>query len=101
MLVVLSGRATLRTPEGWRDLLPGEVVAFPRGEGGAHQIVNRSESVVRMLWVSTNGDPDVVLYPDSGKVGAVERLPDGSGLSAVFLSSTAVDYWDGEVPSTI
>ncbi|MGH2982369.1 MAG: hypothetical protein ACRDKV_10050, partial [Solirubrobacterales bacterium] len=31
MLLVVSGRPSLRTPEGWRELNPGELVAFPRG----------------------------------------------------------------------
>src|SRR5919108_2784673 len=43
MLFVLAGRPSLRTPEGWRELSEGEVVAFPAGEAGAHQIANRSE----------------------------------------------------------
>lgn len=40
LIVVLDGRPSLRTPEGWRELAAGEVVAFPRGERGAHQLVN-------------------------------------------------------------
>lgn len=97
LIVVLSGRPSLRTPGGWRDLVPGEVIAFPRGHGGAHQVVNRSDAAVRMLAVSTSGDPDVVLYPDSGKIGAAERRPDGSGLSVYFRSDNATGYWEGEV----
>ncbi len=98
MIVVLAGRPSLRTPGGWRELAEGEVVAFPRGERGAHQIANRTDTPVRMLSVSTNGEPDVVLYPDSGKVGAVERTPDGSGLALFFRRDDAVDYWEGETP---
>jgi hypothetical protein len=39
-----------------------------------------------------------VIYPDSGKLGAFERPPDGSGLRALFRLSDAVDYLDGEQP---
>jgi hypothetical protein len=35
--------ASLRTPDGWRDLVPGETVAFPVGERGAHQLVNQTD----------------------------------------------------------
>jgi uncharacterized cupin superfamily protein len=98
LLVVLEGTPELRTPEGWRRLRAGEVVAFPRGEDGAHQIANRSEQTVRFLALSTHGDPDIVLYPDSGKLSAAERRPQGGGMREVFRLADAVDYWDGEQP---
>lgn len=98
LLVVLEGRPDLRTPEGWRQLQRGEVVAFPRGEDGAHQLANRTGETVRFIAVSTNGDPDIVLYPDSGKISAAERRPDGSGLRELFRLADAVDYYDGESP---
>ncbi len=98
LVVVLEGRPSLRTPEGWRELAEGEVVAFPRGEAGAHQIANRTEQMVRFLATSTNGEPDIVHYPDSGKIGAFERRPDGSGLRALFRLADTVDYYDGEQP---
>jgi uncharacterized cupin superfamily protein len=95
IVVVLEGRPSLRTPAGWTELAPGDVVAFPRGEEGAHQIANRGEGAVRFLAFSTNGQPDIVLYPDEGKVGASERRPDGSGFARYFLDGQAVDYWEG------
>lgn len=76
---LLSGTPDLRTPDGWRRLDEGEVVVFPPGEGGAHQIVNKTDVTVRFLAFSTNGEPDIVSYPDSGKIGAAERRPDGGG----------------------
>ena len=39
---MVDGSPMLRTPEGERELRPGEVVAFPLGEAGAHQVINRS-----------------------------------------------------------
>ncbi len=98
LLVVLEGTPELRTPEGWRRLRAGEVVAFPRGEDGAHQLANRSDRTVRFLAFSTHGDPDIVLYPDSGKISAAERRPEGGGLRGIFRLADAVDYWDGEQP---
>jgi uncharacterized cupin superfamily protein len=95
LIVVLAGRPSLRTPAGWRELRPGDAVAFPRGEEGAHQIANRGVETVRFLAISTNGDPDLVLYPDAGKVGASERRPDGSGFARFFFIDDAVDYWEG------
>lgn len=96
VLIVLSGRPSLRAPDGWRELSEGEVASFPVGEGGAHQVLNRTEELVRFLAISTHGAPD--LYPDSGKVGAFERKPDGSGLRAMFRSEQTVGYYEGETP---
>ena len=98
LLLVLDGRPSLRTPDGWRDLQQGEVVAFLRGEHGAHQLVNHTENTVRFLAFSTSGEPDIVIRPDSGTLGAYERLPNGSGLRAVFRMGDNVDYYDGEQP---
>lgn len=98
LLVVLSGRPSLRTPDGWRELREGEVAPFLRGERGAHQIVNRTEATVRFLTFSTNGEPDIVIRPDSETLNACERLPDGGGLRAIFRMQDTVDYYDGEVP---
>jgi uncharacterized cupin superfamily protein len=100
MLVVLQGRPSLRTPEGWRELDDGEVVAFPRGERGAHQVANFGEEPARVLIVSEMNGPDVLLYPDSNKVGAREGPPGGAakGFWKNFRSEDAVDYWAGERP---
>jgi uncharacterized cupin superfamily protein len=98
LVIVLDGRPSLRAADGWRELEPGEVLSFPRGEEGAHQIVNRTDQPIRFLAVSTGGDPDVVLQPDSGKIGAFERRPDGSGLRVWFRSDDEVGYYEGESP---
>jgi uncharacterized cupin superfamily protein len=98
LVVVLDGAPSLRTQEGWRDLEEGEVVAFPRGEQGGHQLVNRTQETVRFLAFSTNGEPDIVIYPDSGKLGAFERQPQGGGLWTMFRMADTVDYHDGEQP---
>jgi uncharacterized cupin superfamily protein len=71
MIVVLRGTPTLRTPDGERSLAEGDVVVFPRGPRGAKGIRNESDSPARLLIVSTNADPDVTEYPDTGKVGLV------------------------------
>jgi uncharacterized cupin superfamily protein len=97
VLVVLEGTPTLRTGDGLRELEQGEVVAFLTGERGAHQLLNRTDRPIRFLAIS-NQQPDIVMYPDSDKVAAFERRPDGSGVRAVFRASDAVDYYEGETP---
>lgn len=98
LLLVLAGTPSLRTPAGWSELAEGDLVSFPRGEDGAHQLVNRGQTTVRLLAVSTNGEPDIVLYPDSGKIGPAERRPDGGGLKLFFRTADEVDYWLDETP---
>jgi uncharacterized cupin superfamily protein len=97
LIVVLSGRLRLRTPEGWTSLDAGDVVSFPVGEKGGHQLVNDGTEPARVLALSTQ-KPDVVIYPDSGKLGAFERLPEGGGLYKLFRLADEVDYWEGESP---
>jgi uncharacterized cupin superfamily protein len=101
VLVVLEGRPALRDLEGWRRLARGEVVRFPAGVEGAHQLVNDGDEPVRFLAVSTHGQPDVVLYPDEGKIGPAERKPDGSGLKLYFKVGDAVDYDEGVRPPEV
>ena len=95
LLIVVAGRPSLRTPNGWRDLDEGEAVSFPVGERGAHQIVNRTEEPVRFLAVS-NQQPDIVIRPDSGTLGAFERRPGGGGLYKHFRLGDAIEYFEGE-----
>lgn len=59
LLVVLAGRPTLRTRSQERELAPGEVVAFPAGEAGAHRLDNRTDEPVRILIVSTMRAPEI------------------------------------------
>jgi uncharacterized cupin superfamily protein len=83
-----------------RELEVGEVVSFPRGEAGAHQIVNRSEQEARILLVSEMNAPEVVVRPESGKLSAFGRPPGGrgEGMHKVFHQSDEVSLWEGEDP---
>ncbi|MES1246934.1 MAG: cupin domain-containing protein [Actinomycetota bacterium] len=93
ILLVLEGTPTLRTPAGERALSPGDVVHFPRGPEGAHQVRNDSGEPVRVVVVDAPGWLEIVEYPDSGKVGSVARTP----FHALHFKDQTADYWDGEV----
>jgi uncharacterized cupin superfamily protein len=69
LLVVLRGAPTVRMHDGDHALREGDVVSFPRGPEGGHQIRNDGDEVARVLIVSTNASPDVSEYPETGKVG--------------------------------
>jgi uncharacterized cupin superfamily protein len=97
-VIVLSGRPSLRTPHGWRDLDPGELVVFPVGPSGAHQLVNRTDETLRILALSSNADTEVVVYPDSNKISAVANRGQADQQHEIFERETAVDYWHREKP---
>ena len=90
---VVRGQPTLRTPEGERQLDEGDVVCFPRGKAGAHQVWNRSDSPIRVLMLSTLVTPEIVEYLDTGKVGARSA----TGERIMFgRPGPELDYWEGE-----
>ena len=65
-LLVLTGTPSLRHAQGEDQLETGDLVCLPEGPAGAHRLMNRSESPVRALLLSTTGLPANVCYPDSG-----------------------------------
>lgn len=71
LLIVLRGRPTVRMHDGDRELAEGDVVPFPRGPEGGHQIRNDGDSPARVLIVAANADPDVAEYPETGKVATI------------------------------
>jgi uncharacterized cupin superfamily protein len=90
-LLVLTGTPILRDPEGEHQLAEGDLVAFLQGPDGAHQVINRSDGVVRILMLSTipPNEISICVYPDSDKVGV---WPPGKRLRM----AENIDYWDGE-----
>jgi uncharacterized cupin superfamily protein len=84
-LVVITGAPALRGPDGERALREGDVVCFPRGPAGAHQVTGPGT----VLMLAANAAFDTIEYPDSGKI---QVRPSGQ----IFRLADAVDYWDGE-----
>ena len=102
LFVVLSGRGKLRFGEALHAIEAGDVAVCPAGgRSTAHQIINDSDAELRYLAVSTMLAPDVMEYPDSGKVGVFAGAAPGGDKArrtlAMFVpAAAAVDYWDGE-----
>jgi uncharacterized cupin superfamily protein len=92
-LVAVSGRPTLRGPDGERELEPGDVAVFPEGPAGAHQVLNRSEEPCRVLILSSKSPVAIVHYPDSAKVGL---WTESDGYQAMLRAEPDLDYWEGE-----
>jgi uncharacterized cupin superfamily protein len=95
-LLVIAGRPTLRDPEGEHELRPGDVVVFPEGPAGAHQLRNGTDEPIRVLIFSTKGLPNSAVYPDSGKIGI--WTGNDADPPRLFRIGTELDYWDGEEP---
>ena len=64
--MVLAGAPTLRHPHGEQRLDAGDLLCLPEGPAGARRLVNRGDSVVRALLLSTTTLPANVHYPDTG-----------------------------------
>jgi uncharacterized cupin superfamily protein len=92
-LIVVSGKPTLRSPDGEQELEPGDVAVFREGPAGAHKLVNGSLEPVRLLIMSSKAPLAVVHYPDSGKLGIWTQ---GGGYQAMLPSEPTLDYWEGE-----
>src|SRR5204862_7149709 len=92
-VIVLRGEPTLRTHEGEQQLREGDVLAFPRGKEGAHQIRNDTDAPVRVLMLSTLIAPDIVEYLGTGKIGARSV----AGERIIFARpGPELEYWEGE-----
>ena len=100
-IYVLEGSGTLRIAGQEVPIAKGDYVALPAGPAGAHQVMNSSHEPLRYLCFSTMIEPDVVVYPDSNKVGLVAGAAPGGPQEkrtfGMFLKADAqVSYWEGE-----
>src|SRR3954465_11839263 len=67
-VLALSGRPSVRTPEGTEQLEPLDLAFFPKGPEGAPQGRNETDETVGVLMWSTIVTPSATAYPDSDKV---------------------------------
>jgi uncharacterized cupin superfamily protein len=62
-LVMLEGRAVLIDDQGRTELGPGDCVAYPKGDGNAHHLVNESGADCVFIVVGKPSETDCH-YPD-------------------------------------
>jgi uncharacterized cupin superfamily protein len=89
LFLILSGSATLRTPEGLTEVEAGDLLFFEAGDSGAHQLHNPGNEPCIYLDVRTFLGVDIVDYPDSNRVllaPSMER----------FRKEAATALFDGE-----
>ena len=101
-IYVLAGEGTLRVGDDENDehrsVEAGDYVALPAGPDSAHRVENPSDEPRRFLALSTMRDPDVTVYPDSGKIGVYAGSPPGGDpdervVDGYYRTEEAVDYW--------
>ena len=91
-LIVVDGEVVVRTPAGDRALGAGDVVCFPVGEAGAHQVRNVSSSAARFAMPSSwSGEGYVAIRPDSNTA-----VINGPGFRQIVPLDDDLDYWDRE-----
>ena len=90
-LIVVSGAVVVRTPEGDRALQAGDVVCFPPGAEGAHQVRNDSSAVARFVIPSSWAESYVAVRPDSNTALIV-----GPGFRQIVPLDESLEYWDRE-----
>lgn len=101
LLYVLAGEGTLRLGEEQVAVRAGSFIAMPTGPAYAHRLYNSSNAPLKYLCVSTMIDPEVVVYPDSHKVGVMAGSAPGGDpskrtLAGVYRQASGVGYYDGE-----
>lgn len=102
MVYVVSGSGTLKYAEQEWSIGAGDVISFVAAPDKPHQIVNTSHKELKYLCVSTMLEPEVVLYPDSGKFGVLAGSPPGGDKAdrtfEIFAKlESGVSYWNGEL----
>lgn len=102
IFVILSGSGLLREGNRSTPVGAGQVAVCPAGgPEAAHQLVNTGTEVLRYLALSSMREPDIMEYPESGKIVAFAGAAPGGDknrrrLHLVQRRGPDVDYWDGE-----
>jgi uncharacterized cupin superfamily protein len=89
LFMIVSGCATLRTPNGLEVVNAGDLMFFEIGETGAHQLHNHTTEPCVYLDIRTYIGYDVAEYPDSNKIFMAPSRE-------IFNKDTKVNYFDGE-----
>lgn len=99
-ILVLDGRGSLRLGNEMIPLEQGDYIHLPAGQAVAHQVINDSDGPLDYLCLSSMIAPEIMVYPDSGKIGVMAGAAPGGDpkarLLSRFLKDVPVDYWDGE-----
>jgi uncharacterized cupin superfamily protein len=89
LFMIISGSATLRTPNGLEIVNKGDLIFFEKGETGAHQLYNHTSEDCLFLDIRTYLGYDIAEYPDSDKILLAPTFE-------IFNKNSQANYFDGE-----
>jgi uncharacterized cupin superfamily protein len=89
LFMIISGSATLRTPDGLEIVNSGDLIFFEKGKTGAHQLYNHTSETCVYLDIRTYLGYDVAEYPDSNKILLAPSFE-------IFNKGLQAGYFDGE-----
>ena len=89
LFMIISGSATLRTPNGFEIVNSGDLIFFEKGKTGAHQLYNHTTETCVYLDIRTYIGYDVAEYPDSNKIFIAPSRE-------IFEIDSQVSYFEGE-----
>jgi len=89
LFLIITGSATLRTPNGLEIVNSGDLIFFEKGETGAHQLYNHTTEPCIYLDIRTFIGHDICEYPDSNKLFIVPTYE-------IFNKESLVAYFEGE-----
>ncbi|TDJ32810.1 MAG: cupin domain-containing protein [Gammaproteobacteria bacterium] len=103
MFFVVEGEGEVRIGEDRHPIRSGDVICCPPGgRETAHQIINSSDAELKYLAISTQEQPEVAEYPDSGKYSIFSVLTGADGKPETMRliipdgGAGMNDYWEGE-----
>ena len=89
LFMIISGSATLRTPDGFNIVSEGDIIFFEPGKTGAHQLHNHTPEPCIYLDMRSFTGYDVCEYPDSDKILIVPSFE-------IYRKESKTTYFDGE-----
>lgn len=89
LFMIISGSATLRTPNGLEIVNSGDLIFFEKGELGAHQLYNHTPEPCIYLDIRTYFGYDIAEYPDSNKILIAPTFE-------IFNKDSQISYFSGE-----
>ena len=96
-IYVVAGSGELTIGDESTQLVAGDFVLLPSGIDFAHVLEDNTDEELVYLCMSTMNAPEVVHYPDSGKLGVLESAREWSASSiSGFYRPQKVGYYDGE-----
>jgi len=100
-IYVLAGEGALALGDAVVPLRAGDYVAIPVGDAHAHQVRNDSQGDLVFLCISTMVAPEIIVYPDSKKIGVYAGAAPGGPADEFTLRTFLplageVSYWEDE-----